>query len=106
MIHLNKGEDNAKGWLCGPWNSALDISIGYANKGINEKHFHVKMYEVYLIAKGRSVAIVNDQKIKLVTGDILVIEPNEIHYFISNSKNYMHFVIHSPFIKNDKHLVE
>ena len=105
MIHLNTDKNNPKGWFCGPWNSALDICVGYANEGINEKHFHVKMNEIYMIGRGSSTAIVNDQKIELLAGDILVVEPNEIHTFISNSQDYMHFVIHSPFVKDDKHLV-
>jgi quercetin dioxygenase-like cupin family protein len=106
MIYLNINKDNPKGWFCGPWNSKLDISVGYANEGINEKHFHAIMNEIYLIAQGNSMAIVNDQKIKLVAGDILVVEPNEIHTFVSNSQDYRHFVIHSPFVKDDKHLIE
>ncbi len=103
LARIDKSE--AKGWFCGPWNSKLDISIGYANEGINEAHFHEKMNEVYLIAKGSSVAVVNDRKIELAAGDILVVEPGEVHTFISSSPDYMHFVIHTPFVKDDKHLV-
>jgi len=106
MIHLNINKGNPKGWFCGPWNSALDICVGYANEGINEKHFHAKMNEIYLIAKGNSVAVVNDEKVKLAAGDILVVEPKEVHFFISSSRDYMHFVVHSPFVKDDKYLVE
>lgn len=29
-----------KGWFAGPWDSDLDISIGYANTGVNEPHYH------------------------------------------------------------------
>lgn len=103
MIHLGIDKDNPKGWFCGPWNSAVDIAVGYANEGINEKHHHSKMNEIYLIAKGNSTAFVSGQEIELVAGDILVVEPNEIHTFISSSPDYMHFVIHSPFVKDDKH---
>jgi mannose-6-phosphate isomerase-like protein (cupin superfamily) len=105
MIHGKINKDEAKGWFCGPWNSELDVSIGYANEGINEKHFHARMNEVYLIAKGSSVAVVNDQKMELAAGDILVVEPGEVHTFISSSPDYMHFVIHTPFVKDDKHSV-
>lgn len=102
MIHLKIDKNKPKGWFAGPWNSDLEVSIGYANEGINELHYHTKMREVYLIAKGESVAKVNDQKVKLVAGDLLVVEPNEKHTFLSNSDEYMHFVIHSPSVKGDK----
>lgn len=104
MIYL-ESDSSAKGWFAGPWNSKLDISVGYANQGINELHLHNKMNEVYLVARGGSVAIVNDKEIKLKAGDMLVVEPGEKHTFTSNSPDYFHFVIHTPFIKNDKTII-
>lgn len=106
MIHLQIDKNKPKGWFAGPWNSELEVSIGYANEGINELHYHTKMREVYLIAKGESTAKVNGQEVKLVAGDMLVVEPNEIHTFTTNSKDYLHFVIHTPFAKDDKVLID
>ncbi len=106
MIHQSIDKSQAKGWFVGPWNTAVPIPIGYANEGIDVKHYHAQMYEVYLVAQGWSTAVVDDQPIYLKAGDILVLEPHEVHTFIENSDDYLHFVIHTPFVKGDKVLVE
>lgn len=105
MIHLSS-DDKPKGWLVGPWNSALPVPIGYANRGMNEKHYHAQMYEVYLVARGQSTAVVNSQEVSLAAGDVLVVEPNEVHTFADSSDDYLHFVVHAPNVRGDKHLVE
>lgn len=104
LSHLDK--HNPKGWSVGPWNSKVTIPFGYANQGVNEKHFHKQMHEVYLIASGTSTAVVNGAKVHLTKGDIFVVEPGEIHTFIENSTDYLHFVAHCPFVKDDKFIAE
>lgn len=106
MIHSTINKNETKGWFIGPWNLKLDIPIGYANQGINEKHVHSTMFEIYLIAKGTSVIVINEKEIVLNEGDMMVVEPGEVHTFKNSSKDYLHFVIHSPFVKNDKQIVE
>ncbi|MAG44506.1 hypothetical protein CL633_01320 [bacterium] len=106
MLHLKPNKKSPKAWFCGPWNCGLKIAIGYANQGISEKHYHKKIHEIYLVAKGTSTAMVNKKKIQLKAGDILVVEPNEIHTFIKNSSDYFHFVVHSPCVKKDKIIVK
>ena len=106
MIHLNADKNTPKGWFAGPWNSELQIPIGYANEGIREKHVHEKMNEIYLVAKGSSTIVINKKEIELCAGDMLVVEPGEIHTFINSSEDYLHFVIHSPFVKDDKKIIE
>lgn len=86
MIHSTVDKNEAKGWFIGPWNSKLDIPVGYANQGINEKHLHSKMFEIYLIAKGTSTMVIDNKEIKLKAGDMMVVEPGEIHTFINNSE--------------------
>jgi quercetin dioxygenase-like cupin family protein len=105
MIHSAKDRKLAKGWFVGPWNSPVPIPIGYANAGINEKHYHAEMYEIYLIGQGRSTAVVNDQVVELESGDMLVVEPHEAHTFVTSSDDYWHFVIHVPFVQGDKQSV-
>lgn len=63
------------------------------------------MYEVYLVARGWSTAVVNAAAITLYAGDILIVEPGEPHTFTGNSPDYLHFVIHAPFIPGDKIIV-
>lgn len=85
-----------KGWYVGPWNSSLDVSIGYANKGIDEPHVHTLVTEIYLVARGWAEIRVEQATIQLRPGDMLAIQAGEAHTFLSSSSDYFHFVIHSP----------
>jgi mannose-6-phosphate isomerase-like protein (cupin superfamily) len=105
MIHTAVDRTKPKEWLLGPWDSSVPIPIGYANRGIDEKHFHRQMFEIYLIASGTSTVTVDGREVKVKAGDALVIEPNEVHSFLQSSADYMHFVVHAPFVKDDKVLV-
>jgi mannose-6-phosphate isomerase-like protein (cupin superfamily) len=91
-----------KGWYAGPWNSALSISVGYANVGLNEPHLHTRITEIYLIARGTSVIRVEDETVALSAGDIIIVEPGEAHTFIESSPDYFHFVIHTPGLAGDQ----
>lgn len=86
----------SKGWLAGPWNSSLNISIGYAVQGIDEPHVHSLVSEIYLVATGNAQIRVESTTYSLESGDLLVIEPGEAHTFLSSSPDYLHFVIHTP----------
>jgi mannose-6-phosphate isomerase-like protein (cupin superfamily) len=85
-----------KGWYFGPWNSDLNVSVGYANKGIDEPHIHSQITETYLVARGTAKIRVEQRTIELQPGDMLAIEPGEAHTFLSSSADYFHFVIHTP----------
>jgi mannose-6-phosphate isomerase-like protein (cupin superfamily) len=76
--------------------------VGWADRGVNETHRHDLMNEIYLVARGESVAEVAGQEVLLGVGDMLVVEPGEAHTFISSSKDYLHFVIQAPFVGADK----
>ena len=106
MIHKKVETDKPKGWYIGPWNSDIPIPVGYANEGINEKHYHTQMVEIYLIARGTSTAIVNEVTISLQAGDMLVVEPGEVHTFCASSEDYLHFVLQAPFVQGDKIVIE
>lgn len=106
MLHHTIDTEVAKGWFVGPWNSAVPVPVGYANQGIAENHYHAQIYEIYLVARGTSVAQVDGREVHLRAGDMLVVEPNEVHTFTSSSDDYLHFVVQAPFVKGDKVLVE
>ena len=106
MIHKKNNKENPKSWYSGPWNSKLEIPIGYANEGIDELDVHERMNEIYLIAKGWSKIKIDNNIIKLEAGDMIVVEPNELHTFIDNSDDYFHFVIILHLKKNDKKNIE
>jgi mannose-6-phosphate isomerase-like protein (cupin superfamily) len=63
------------------------------------------MYEIYLVARGASRAVVNGQEVSLKAGDILVVEPGEVHTFTDSSADYLHYVIHAPFVEGDKFIL-
>lgn len=77
MRHFGKDGQAVKGWYVGPWNSSIPIAVGYANAGVNEVHFHAEMFEVYLVAQGSSTAVVDDERVVLEVGSVLVVEQRE-----------------------------
>jgi len=85
-----------KGWYVGVWNSALSISVGYANIGIDEPHVHSQIAEIYLAARGTAQIRVEQETFALAAGDMITIEPGEAHTFLASSPDYFHFVIHTP----------
>ena len=98
LIHADERED--KGWYIGPWNSDLPLSIGFANKGIDEPHLHRQISEIYLIAQGRAELRIGQDTVAVSSGDVLVVEPGEGHTFLNSSEEYFHFVIHTPGLRS------
>lgn len=84
MKYCRADSTHPKGWYIGPWNSRIPIPIGYATEGIAELHRHEQMYEAYMVACGKSVAEVDGQRVSLRAGDVLVVEPNEVHTFVES----------------------
>jgi mannose-6-phosphate isomerase-like protein (cupin superfamily) len=60
------------------------------------------MYEIYFVARGTSLAVVDGHAVELRVGDVLVVEPGESHTFTDSSDGYLHFVVQAPFVKGDK----
>ena len=85
-----------KGWYAGPWNADLPVAVGWATAGIDTPHLHLRMTEIYLVARGTATARVERETVELATGDALVLAPGEAHTFIASSPDYLHFVVHAP----------
>jgi mannose-6-phosphate isomerase-like protein (cupin superfamily) len=101
-VHLEKASsDVAKGWCVGPWNASLAISIGFANEGIDDPHYHQRMTEIYMVARGDVDIRIEDETIRLSQNDVLVIEPGEAHTFLTATPDYFHFVVHTPALQGD-----
>ncbi|MFZ5909318.1 MAG: cupin domain-containing protein [Chloroflexota bacterium] len=100
-MKITHADGSDKGWYFGPWNSDLPISVGYANKGIDEPHVHSQVTEIYLVARGMAEIRMDQQTLELRPGDLLAIEPGEAHTFLSSSGDYFHFVIHTPGMKGE-----
>ena len=101
LITRNNESRPAKGWCFELAHEKLPF-IGFANQGIHEPHYHQELYEVYLVARGNSTMLVDNTPVKLHAGDVIVLEPGEVHTFIENSEDYFHFVLHCPPAKGDK----
>ena len=104
MLARNDHSAPDKGWHIGLFRPELP-AIGFANAGINEPHYHRELREVYLVARGSSRMVVNGEEIVLNAGDVIVVEPGEMHTFTWNSADYFHFVLHCPMVRGDKVLV-
>jgi mannose-6-phosphate isomerase-like protein (cupin superfamily) len=93
--------DIIKGWYTGPWDSALSISVGYANQGVDEPHVHRRMTEIYLIARGTAEIRVEQETVFLAASDVIVVEPGEAHTFLASSADHFHFVIQTPGLQGE-----
>ena len=95
-----------KGWLAGPWDGDLTVSIGFAREGLDEPHLHSQLMETYLVARGTASLRVESETIALHEGDVLIVEPGEAHTFLSSSDDYFHFVVHVPGLSGEEALHE
>ena len=86
----------AKGWYLGPWDSDLDISLGFANEGVDEPHLHKRMTEIYFMARGTVEMRVEGETVVLGAEEVIVVELGEAHTFTSSSPDHFHFVIQVP----------
>jgi mannose-6-phosphate isomerase-like protein (cupin superfamily) len=96
-LHIERAaSDVPKGWSIGPWNSSVCISVGFANEGIDDPHFHQRITEIYMVARGMIKMRVEQQTVQLSQNDVIVIEPGEAHTFLAATSDYFHFVVQSP----------
>jgi uncharacterized protein YjlB len=105
-MRLEKAGLQDKGWYAASWELPLAGAAGYAHTAINEPHFHRRITEVYLIARGSAQAQVGDQFLALAPGNLLVIEPGEARTFLSASPDYFHFVLHLPRLRQEEALAD
>jgi quercetin dioxygenase-like cupin family protein len=101
IVARNDAARPAKGWYRELVHPALPF-MGFANQGLNDQHYHRELYEVYLVARGSSTIVVDETSISLHTGDVIVVEPGEVHTFVKSTPDYFHFVLHCPPINGDK----
>ena len=99
---LERVTDAGKGWLAGPWDGGLGVSLGFATEGVDEPHFDTRITEIYLVARGAASVRIEAETVELTTGDVLILEPGEAHTFLSSSGDYLHFVVHSPGVAGDE----
>ena len=98
-------DQSGKGWFTGPWETDVPVALGYADAAVDDPHVHQSMHEIYLVARGTSIAVVDGQQVALQAGDLLLVEPGEAHTFVESSDDYLHFVVQAPFVAGDKRTV-
>lgn len=102
-MRIEKADQSVvKGWYLGPWNSDLNVSVGFANEGVDEPHLHKRMTEIYCIARGVAEMRVDMQTVLLVENDVIVIEPGEAHTFLSSSSDHFHFAVQVPGLQGEE----
>lgn len=82
----------------------MPVSVGYSDYGGDELHVHEAMYEIHLVARGTSVAVVNGVSHRPSAGQMLAAEPGETHTLRESSADYLGFVVQAPFVPGDKTL--
>ncbi len=101
-MHIERASPVAeKGWYIGPWNASVSISVGYANAGLDDPHYHETMTEIYLVARGIVELRVEQEVVRLAQDDVIVIEPGEAHTFVACSPDYFHFVVQTPGLQGE-----
>jgi mannose-6-phosphate isomerase-like protein (cupin superfamily) len=101
ILARNRESSSGKGW----YDECVAVglpAIGFATRGIDEPHHHRELREVYLVARGSSLLVVDDVPVSLCAGDVVVVEPGEVHTFVESTPDYFHFVLHCPAIRGDK----
>jgi len=101
-MRLERVTDAGKGWLAGPWDGDLAVSLGFANEAVDEPHVHTRITEIYLVAHGTASVRIEAETIDLAGGDVLIVEPGEAHTFLASSDDYLHFVVHSPGVAGEE----
>jgi quercetin dioxygenase-like cupin family protein len=46
--------------------------------------------------------VIDGEVVSLGAGDVLVVEPGEVHTLRASSNDYLHFVVRAPFVAGDK----
>lgn len=87
---MKKFKTHKEGWYCGFWNNS-PLAINFAPRQQlypSEKlHYHKDFCEYYLIIDGEMAFIVNKKKVHLKKGDLLMVEPKEIHRVLNLGLN-------------------
>ena len=63
------------------------MALGFADCGVDDPHHPEEMFEIYLVAQGESTAMVGGEAVLLQAGDLLAVDPGEVHTFVSSSED-------------------
>jgi len=67
-----------------------------------KSHYHEKQTEVLYMLNENGYLIINDEKLELKTGDVLVVEPMDRHITINNTdKDFLYLCFKINFVEGD-----
>ncbi|MCX6803742.1 MAG: cupin domain-containing protein [Candidatus Diapherotrites archaeon] len=89
-------------WLLGVGESKSPVEIDYFAKAPDKQHSHKKINEYYIVTKGSFEILINEKRLSVKKGQVLFVEPGEVHGIIKTSPNLKCFLIKWPSIKDDK----
>ncbi len=78
------------------------IQIGLITEAEKNLHYHQKIYEYFLIARGKLIVEVNGIESIVKEGEVLCIEPQEKHLIKKYSSNLLCFLVKYPIDQKDK----
>lgn len=100
MIFKKGGLQQTAKWLIGDAESPLDL--GHFRGGQDTYHYHVAVFEYYVVLAGWLEIKVEGKHYRLESGDVLMIAPNEAHAVVETSPDLHCLVLKTPHLPTDK----
>ena len=88
--------DVDKGLFAGPWDSNLDISLGYADTGVDIPHNQNAMMDIHFFARRDVNMLIEGVEHHFPEKSGLIIETGDLHTFVDSSPNHYHFMTQKP----------
>jgi quercetin dioxygenase-like cupin family protein len=85
-------------WLIGEGDQAPNFAMRefeVAPGGHTPKHFHDYEHEIYVLG-GQGVVVDGDEERPLAAGDVLLVEPNDVHQFRNTGSDSLRFLCLIP----------
>lgn len=65
-------------------------------------HHHEKQFEVFCFTSGRGIFIVSGERVKVAAGDVLLVEPGDVHAIVNDSEEDLLYVaFKTNYVKDD-----
>ena len=90
------------GWYMNDSNFPIQFGIHNCDIPIGPAHFHRTMHEYFFIIQGKVKLSVQGRHISLEKGDLLVINPGEVHEMVSRSSDAEYVLLLPAPVPNDK----
>ena len=94
--------NSGKKWLLGIGESKSPVEIGYCEDCSDKQHFHKEVNEYYIVTEGSFEILINGRKTSVTKGQVLFVEPGEIHGITKTSPDLKCFLVKWPSGKEDK----